>query len=266
MPNHPTPATSTLTSQGLGAFDQPALFGWVCLESRMHPINPSASLGTQSASRDNTIASLRVEAVLSGPNCSLLVACFLGLALACAASITGGLGAPITTRSYDNARTGWNQNETTLKPSNVTPSTFHKIGELRVDDKIEASPLFVPGVSTASGPHDLLIVATTNNTVYAFDAQTNTQVWSRSLGPATGGPPGKEAPYDRWGVTSTPVIDPDTNTLYIVRLVAESGQKLYRLVGLRLSDGNEEIQSQLIDGNSVKRSDTKFWVNGSDGA
>jgi hypothetical protein len=188
---------------------------------------------------------------------------FLGLALTCAASVTGVLGAPVTTRSYDNARTGWNQNETTLKPTNVAPDTFHKVAELRVDDKIEASPLFVPGVSTNSGPHDLLIVATTNNTVYAFDTQTNMQVWSKSLGPPTGGPAGKLAPYDKWGVTSTPVIDPDTNTLYIVRLVAESGEKLYRLVGLRLSDGSEEIQSQLIDGNSVKRSNTKFFVNGS---
>jgi hypothetical protein len=192
-----------------------------------------------------------------------LLACsrFLGLALACAASVTGGLGAPVTTRSYDNARTGWNQSETTLKPTNVTPNTFHKIAELRVDDKIEASPLFVPGVSTNSGPHDLLIVATTNNMVYAFDTQTNTQVWSKSLGPPVEGI--KPAPYDKWGVTSTPVIDPDTNTLYIVRLVLEGGNQLYRLVGLRLSDGSEEIQSQLIDGNSVKRSNTRFFVNGS---
>lgn len=186
---------------------------------------------------------------------------FVYVALAYAASITGALGAPVTTRSYDNARTGWNHNETTLNPTNVTSSTFHKIIELRVDDKIEASPLFVPNVSTNSGPHDLLIVATTRNTVYAFDTKTNTQVWSKSLGPPVERI--KPAPYDKWGVTSTPVIDPDTNTLYIVRLVLEGGNALYRLVGLRLSDGSEEVQSQLIDGNSVKRSNTKFFVNGS---
>jgi outer membrane protein assembly factor BamB len=119
----------------------------------------------------------------------------------------------------------------------VTANTFHKLSELRVDDKIEASPLFVPNVSTRSGPHDLLIVATTRNTVYAFDTRTNTQVWSKSLGPPVEGI--KPAPYDEWGVTSTPVVDPDSNTLYIVRLVWEGGNKLYRLVGLRLSDGSE---------------------------
>jgi hypothetical protein len=210
-------------------------------------------------STKHTDSSLPVEGASCGQRRDLLTRWFfLGIATAAyIGSITGVLGATVTTRSYDSARTGWNQNETTLKPSNVNPNTFHKIGELRVDDKIESSPLFVPGVTTSSGPRDLLIVATTNNTVYAFDAQTNAQVWSRPLGP-----PGvdlKPAPYKNWGVTSTPVIDPDTNTLYIVRLVQESGLQLYRLVGLRLFDGTEEIQSQLIDGNSVKRSNTKFF-------
>jgi hypothetical protein len=211
-------------------------------------------------STDNIDFSPPVECPSCGQRRGLLARwIFLGIATAYIGSVTGVLGASVTTRSYDNARTGWNQNETTLNPANVTPETFHKIDELRVDDKIEASPLFVPGVSTNSGPHDLLIVATTNNSVYAFDTRTSTQVWSKSLGP-----PGRDikpAPYDKWGVTSTPVIDPDTNTLYIVRLVVESGLKLYRLVGLRLSDGTEEIQSQLIDGDSVKRSNDKFFVN-----
>ena len=133
---------------------------------------------------DNIDFSLPVECPSCGQRRGLLARwIFLGIATAYIGSVTGVLGAPVTTRSYDNARTGWNQNETTLNPANVTPNTFHKIDELRVDDKIEASPLFVPGVSTNSGPHDLLIVATTNNTVYAFDTQTNTQVWSKSLGP-----------------------------------------------------------------------------------
>jgi hypothetical protein len=147
----------------------------------------------------------------------------------------------------------------------VTPNTFHKVDELRVDDKIEASPLYVADVNTTSGPHDLLIVATTNNTVYAFDAKNAMQVWSKSLGHSVQGI--KPALYDKWGITSTPVVDPDTDTLYVVRLAWENGNKLYRLVGLRLSDGTEEFQSQVIDGFSVKRNGKFFpMVDRSNGA
>ena len=88
---------------------------------------------------------------------SSLFGCVVGLIIAAVVSSASAVGPAVTTRSYDNARTGWNQAEPVLTPSNVTPSTFHKIGELRVDDKIEASPLYVPGVNTPSGPRNLLI-------------------------------------------------------------------------------------------------------------
>src|SRR5918992_1726591 len=193
-----------------------------------------------------------------GPLARRLLVGVLGL-VACVVPVATPLSASITTRSSDNARTGWNQDETVLNPANVSPSTFHKIGELRVDDKIEASPLYVESVNTHSGTRDLVIVATTNNTVYAFDANTNAKVWDQSLGSAVQGL--KPALYDKWGITATPVIDPDTNTLYVVRLAWENGHKVYRLFGLRLFDGSEEIQSQAVDGFSVQRSG-KFFRNG----
>ena len=177
------------------------------------------------------------------------------------------VGPPASTRSYDNARTGWNPNEPALTPATVTPSSFHKAGELLVDDKIEASPLYVPGVSTPAGTLDLLIVATTNNTVYAFDANTHAQVWAKWLGTPVKGV--KLALYDKWGITATPVVDLDTSTLYVVRWACEAppgvpcgdNEKLYRLFGLRLADGSEDVQSQVIDGFSVKRHG-KFFQNG----
>jgi outer membrane protein assembly factor BamB len=197
-----------------------------------------------------------------------LIVAVLGFVVAALGfSAADAAGFPVTTRSYDNARTGWNRSEPVLTPSTVTPSTFHKIGELRVDDKIEASPLYVPGVATPSGPRDLLVVATTNNTVYAFDAATHAQVWARWLGAPVKGV--KLALYENWGITSTPVVDPDTGTLYVVRWACEvppgvpcgDNQKLYRLFGLRLADGTDEVQSQVIDGFSVTRHG-KFFLNG----
>ena len=183
----------------------------------------------------------------------------LSLVLVAATLGSTAIAVNVTTRSYDLGRTGWNPNETVLKPSNVTPSTFHRVGELHVDDKIEASPLYVASVTTSSGVHDLLIVTTTNNTVYAFDANTNVQIWLKNLGPAVQGL--KPALYDKWGITSTPVVDPDTNTLYVVRLAWEGVNRVYRLSGLRLSDGGEDIQSQAVDGFSVQRNG-KFFRNG----
>lgn len=174
-------------------------------------------------------------------------------------STAGAVNITVRTRSYDEGRTGWNRSETILKPANVTPNTFHKVGELRVDDKIEASPLYAAGVTTSTGPRDLVIVATTSNSVYAFDAATNAQVWMKSLGQAV--LTIKPALYDKWGITATPVIDPDTNTLYVVRLAYEGPNKVYRLFGLRLADGNEETTSQAIDGFSVRRNG-KFFRNG----
>jgi hypothetical protein len=166
----------------------------------------------------------------------------------------------VTMRGYDLARTGWNRNEDTLAPGNVTPSTFHKIGELRVDAKIEASPLYVAGVATDAGARDLLVVAASNNDIHVFDAATNAELWSRSLGTAVDRLAAKGAPYP-WGITATPVIDPDTQIVYIVRVALEGGNKVYRLFGLRLVDGSEAIVSQAVDGRSVKRSDTKFFRN-----
>ena len=181
------------------------------------------------------------------------------LVFAIVESTAGALNITVSTRSYDMGRSGWNRNESTLKPANVTPATFHKTGTLRVDDKIEASALYAAAVNTNSGARDLLIVATTNNTIYAFDANTNAQLWTKSLGSAVQGL--KPALYDKWGITATPVIDTDTNTLYVVRLAWEGINRVYRLYGLRLADGSEEIQSQAIDGFSVKRSG-KFFRNG----
>src|SRR4030095_11921402 len=196
-----------------------------------------------------------------------LLAGVLGVIVAAMGSAADAAGPAVNTRRYDNARTRWDQRQPALSRWTVAPSTFQKVAELRVDDKIEASPLYVPGVATPSGPRDLLVVATTNNTVYAFDAVTHAQVWAGWLGAPVKGV--KLALYENWGITSTPVVDPDTSTLYVVRWACEAppgvacgdNQKLYRLFGLRLADGTDEVQSQVIDGFSVTRHG-KFFLNG----
>src|SRR4030095_9061097 len=126
-------------------------------------------------------------------------------------------------------RTGVNAAETILTPANVASSAnrFHRRFVMKVDGKIEGSPLYASGVAIAGGTHNVLYVATMHNSVYAFDADTGAQLSVRSLGnPVTGQDLQHLKPHTihpEWGVASTPVIDRATGTLYVVRWGYETG-------------------------------------------
>jgi outer membrane protein assembly factor BamB len=155
-----------------------------------------------------------------------------------------GLLAPLSgqvlTRSYNNQRTGANTGETSLTPENV--ANLKKLRELTLDvgddPRIEAQPLYIPKLSTADEPHDVVIVCTMANNVYAFDANTGAKLWKINLGtPVTPKVTGKtifglnETEIDlwginiRWGVLSTPVIDMDSRTLYVVNWTSPDGTR-----------------------------------------
>jgi outer membrane protein assembly factor BamB len=74
-----------------------------------------------------------------------------------------------------------------------------------------------------------VFAATENNTVYSFDAATGAPAWQQHLGdPIRGGslPCGN---IDPSGITSTPVIDPGTATLYAVGFVQPGRHVLWAL-------------------------------------
>ncbi len=93
--------------------------------------------------------------------------------------------ADVLTYHNDNARSGVDSSETILTPGNVNVSTFGKLGFDTVDGKVDAQPLYVAGVSIpGQGTHNVLYVATENDSVYAFDADTGAKLWQVSmLGP-----------------------------------------------------------------------------------
>jgi outer membrane protein assembly factor BamB len=187
------------------------------------------------------------------------------LALGLLGMVIGGAGmgspalgaANVYERSYDRFRTGANTAETTLTPANVSAGAnrFHKRFAMKVDGKIEGSPLYASGVGIAGGTHNVVYVATMHNTVYAFDADTGAQLSARWLGtPVTGQDLHALKPYtihNEWGIAGTPVIDPATKTLYVVRWGYENGISgpTYRLFGLDMTDlSKEKFKSVLIDG------------------
>jgi len=116
----------------------------------------------------------------------------------------------VLTYHNDVARTGQNLAETTLTPSNVNAATFGKLFQATLDGLVDAQPLYVAGVSIPNqGTHNVLIVATENDSLYALDADTGAQLWKVSL-LASGEIPsddrgcGQVTP--QIGITSTPVI------------------------------------------------------------
>jgi hypothetical protein len=128
------------------------------------------------------------------------------------------------TSQYDNARTGANLHETSLTPRNVNAQHLGKIFTLPVDGDIYAQPLFLSGVEIpGKGRHDVLFVATEHDSVYAFDAYGNpgSPLWQVSFlkdGVTTVPAADAHCPFiaPEIGITSTPVIDPSTGTLYVL--------------------------------------------------
>jgi hypothetical protein len=116
----------------------------------------------------------------------------------------------VLTVHNDIARTGQNLAETTLTPANVNSSTFGRLFQVTLDGGVDAQPLYVSGIPVAGQTHNLLIVATENDSLYALDASTGAQLWKASLLPSgetpfTGfGACNEVAP--QIGITSTPTI------------------------------------------------------------
>ena len=87
----------------------------------------------------------------------------------------------VVTYHNDIARTGQNLKETILTTANVNSSTFGKLRSLSVDGKVDAQPLYLSNLANiAGGTHNVLYVATEHGSVYAFDADSGTQLWKIS--------------------------------------------------------------------------------------
>ena len=132
----------------------------------------------------------------------------------------------------DNLRTGWNPNETTLNTTNVRPSQFAKLQTLAVDGVVLAQPLYVANYTFPSqGTHNVLIVATEHNTLYEFDADTYQLLNSRNFGPSqNSNDVGCSDISPEYGITSTPVIDRSTNTIYLVAAIEPSSGSFQHVI------------------------------------
>ncbi len=174
--------------------------------------------------------------------------------LALAVPFRLGAQVNVLTYQYDAARRGVIANETTLTPSNVNPSQFGKIATIPVDGVVYAQPLYLSNVDMGpSGVHNVLFVATEHDTVYAFDADTlsSSPLWQTSFlssGVTTipSSDTGCTHIVPEIGVSSTPVIDSTTGTLYVVASTKENGDFVHRLHALDVSTGAEKFGGPVV--------------------
>ena len=165
----------------------------------------------------------------------------------------------VLTYHNDNSRTGQNLNESVLSPANVTQSKFGKLFSYPLDGQVFAQPLYVYKVPIDGQNHNVIYVATEHDTVYAFDAdnKASSALWSVSfLNSAEGVTPIPSSDLDspinpEIGVTSTPVIDGNSGTLYVLAATKENGNYVHRLHALDITSGAEKFGGPVVIQGSV---------------
>lgn len=152
----------------------------------------------------------------------------------------------VTTYKNDLARSGQNLTETTLTLGSVNPASFGLLRTLATDGKVDAQPLYLSALSVAGATHNVALVATENDTVYAFDTDSGATLWQTSLLPSAEMPSddrgcGQVTPTI--GVTSTPVIDLSAGAhgaIYLVAMSLDASQNYHqRLHALDVTTGAE---------------------------
>jgi hypothetical protein len=167
----------------------------------------------------------------------------------------------VYTYHNDLARDGANTHEFALTTANVNIAQFGKLFSCGTDGAIYAQPLWVAGVMIGGAKHNVILAATAHDSLFAFDADTSPcmTLWTVSLIDTSHGGLGGETTVPSGtsgslvgvgygditpevGVIGTPVIDPVTNTLYVVSKSVNSGKSTFyqRLHAIDLTTGNEK--------------------------
>jgi uncharacterized repeat protein (TIGR03806 family) len=174
----------------------------------------------------------------------------------------------VLTYHYDNFRTGADTNETLLTPATVNTNNFGLLIKYVTDGYVYTEPLYVPSVTVpGQGTHNMVIVATEHDSIYAFDADSNAGtnggvLWHTNFGVSAISANQNEfgARYcgdcypdivPEVGITGTPVIDPATGTIYVDVFTHEGANFYHRIHALNITNGMEQPYSPVVVSGSV---------------
>src|SRR5690349_8000275 len=172
----------------------------------------------------------------------------------------------VLTHHYDNNRAGANTQETVLTPSNVNSSQFGLLYNYSVDGSVYAQPLYVKALQIpGKGTHDVLFIATMNDKLYAFDANTNSApLWVRDFtnpGAGVTAIPITDIVgtntlniVGNVGIDGTPVINLTTMTMYVDVRTKENGSYVPRLHAIDITTGADKSGSPVLIQGSVNGS------------
>ncbi|MDP9280012.1 MAG: PQQ-like beta-propeller repeat protein [Gemmatimonadota bacterium] len=158
--------------------------------------------------------------------------------------------ASVLTQHNDNSRSGWNDNETALTTTNVNDRQFGVVFTLPVDGQVYAQPLVVGHVNIGGSYHNVVLVATVNNTVFAFDGDDGTLFWQKNFTAPGMRPPrntdmtgacsGSYTDFSgNIGIVGTPVIDAVAGTMYFVARSTTGTTFVQFLHAVSILDGHE---------------------------
>lgn len=152
---------------------------------------------------------------------------------------------------------GVQSDELTLAPSNVNSTSFGLKWQATVDGWVNAQPLYMNGLMINGTAHNVVFIATENDSVYAFDADSGAQLWQASLIPqgataVASASVGYTSGQPQFGVLGTPVIDPTTNTMYVVTETSEQNATYFphRLHALGITNGQEKFGGPVLISNA----------------
>jgi hypothetical protein len=206
-------------------------------------VNPVSS-GTVSQSA--SISRITSKAPMGGRFAAVGVK-FGGLLLSALVASGANAQVNVLTAHNDIARTGQNVNETILTPATVNDAQFGKLFSQTVVGQSQAQPLYVAGVAIpGQGTHNVVYVETAGDYAYAFDADSNggsnaSPLWVNDF--LTTLPSGART---NAGVVGTPVIDPATNTMYVVSSEYTKGVDINRLHALDITTGAEKFGGPVL--------------------
>jgi hypothetical protein len=157
----------------------------------------------------------------------------------------------------DNTRAGLNNHETALTVANVNSTHFGKLFSLQVDDQVFAQPLVVGNLAMDSGKHNVVFIATVNNSLYAYDGDDSTLYWKKNYTSPGMRPPNNTDMTSGWchpygnftgniGIVGTPVIDTASQTIYFVTRSTDGNKFVQYLHAVNILNGNDKPGSPVV--------------------